>query len=216
MRTQERLFQTLLCSDRGLAQCCSQQTQTHKLERFKESSSWSFLSELFCFVCLFYCSFCSAWWWSKHHLEGQTAQSQSIFSHYFMQKSTVSRGKLETLKKKKQSGWISLLRVMVGELQTIQGELVLVLHRTFSHQIQEKQSLLQFFCEFSRELYFCSLTKPWLKLFSELRSNYQSHFKMSITPLLVKNLCSGRKKKSVQIYIQQVLYYKCFKSFLFP
>lgn len=53
---------------------------------------------------------------------------------------------------------------------------------------------------------------PWLKLSSELRPNYQNSFKMSIMPLLVKNLYAEKK---VFGSIFETLDYNCFKNSLF-
>lgn len=54
--------------------------QTHELEMFKGGASQSFLSELFCFLCLFYCLFCSVRRWSRHYPDGQTALFSIPFS----------------------------------------------------------------------------------------------------------------------------------------
>lgn len=105
---------------------------------------------------------------------------------------------LEILKQKKQNDWSTLLwgneRRALKHLQRTRTGPSEDDQCSFGHWIKNIQSPV---LSIQWGTVFLFPPHPWLKLLSELRSNYQSSFKMSITPLLVKKIMPW--KTSVQV-----------------
>ena len=96
-------------------------------------------------------------------LRDKLPRSQSLFQLVFHAKE--HRFKRKHWKhKQKQSGWSTLLRGngwrAPNHLQRTRTGPSQVGQCSFGHCVKEKQCLLQFFCEFSWELCFCSLPAP--------------------------------------------------------